>query len=241
MNKAEVIMRKLKSKILANNRDIYATLSSPVYWLAYPQFLQSQLTKENRALCPTSAEYFIHSNENKMRKNCLAQAMNYILLHNNETIDAGAIRTMHQMICRGTDVPGGAIRNRAVDLSSLNITTPRFNEIYHRMDDVYYKLSQKTDDPIRTALQIHYDIVSIQPFEDFNKRTARTVMNGYLIQNMCTPIFFSEPGDREIYIDAIKNKDQKNYYEQVFLEIMLRTQNNISNYLLKIAAKGRRR
>jgi len=56
-----------------------------------------------------------------------------------------------------------------------------------------------------------------------------------------TPIFFSEPGDREMYIDAIKNKNQKSYYEQIFLEVMRRTQNNIENRLLQIAAAGRQR
>lgn len=234
-------MRKLKTRIISNSRDIYETLSSPVYWLAYPQFLKSQLIRENQALCPKSSDYFIHSNENKLRKACLSSAMDYILLHNNETIDANMIRTMHQMICRGTDVPGGAMRTRPVDLSSLNITTPDNYQIYERMNDVYNTLSTQSSDPLITALQIHYEIVSIQPFADFNKRTARTIMNGYLIQNNLTPIFFSEPGDRELYIDAIKNKDHKNYYEQIFMEIMRRTQNNIENHLLKIAATGRNR
>lgn len=71
-------MRKLKARIKTSSRDIYETLSSPVYWLAYPQFLKSQLVRENQALCPKSNEYFLHSNENKMRKNCLARAMDYI-------------------------------------------------------------------------------------------------------------------------------------------------------------------
>ena len=133
------------------------------------------------------------------------------------------------------------MRTRPVDLSSLNIEVPQFNEIYERMDNVYYTLAQPSNDPLRTALQIHYEIVSIQPFADFNNRTARTIMNGYLIQNGLTPIFFSEPGDREMYIDAIKNKNQKNYYEQIFLEVMRRTQNNIENRLLQIAAMGRQR
>lgn len=234
-------MKKLRTRIISSSRDIYETLSSPVYWLAYPQFVKSQLVRENQALCPKSSEYFIHSNENKMRKTCLARAMDYILLHNNETIDAGTIRTLHQLICRGTDVPGGAMRTRQVDLSSLNIEAPQFNEIYERMDNVYYTLGRPSDDPLRTALQIHYDIVSIQPFADFNKRTARTVMNGYLIQNGLTPIFFTEPGDRELYIDAIKNKDKKSYYEEIFMEIMRRTQNNIENRLLQIKAAGHTR
>lgn len=234
-------MRKLKSRIITTSRDIYETLSSPVYWLAYPHFLKSQLIRENQALCPKSNEYFIHSNENKMRKSCLSRAMAYILLHNNETFDAATIRTIHQLICCGTEVPGGAMRTRPVDLSSLNIETPQFNEIYERMDNVYYTLGRPSDDPLCTALQLHYDIVSIQPFADFNKRTARIIMNGYLIQNSLTPIFFTEPGDRTLYIDAIKNKNQKNYYDQIFLEIMRRTQNNIENRLLQIAAKDRLR
>lgn len=232
-------MRKLKARIKTSSRDIYETLSSPVYWLAYPQFLKTQLIRENQALCPKSNEYFLNSNENKMRKNCLARAMDYILLHNNETFDAATVRTIHQLICRGTDVQGGAIRTRPVDLSALNIEVPEFNHIYERMDNVYYTLGRPSDDPLRTALQIHYEIVAIQPFSDFNKRTARTIMNGYLIQNGLTPIFFTEPGDRELYIDAIKNKEQKNYYEQIFLEVMRRTQNNIENRLIQIKTSER--
>ena len=42
-------MRKLKARIQTSSRDIYETLSSPVYWLAYPQFLKSQLIRENQA------------------------------------------------------------------------------------------------------------------------------------------------------------------------------------------------
>ena len=233
-------MRKLKQRIISSSHDIYETLRSPVYWLTYPKFMKNQLMCENKALCPKGSDYFAIGHENKMRKNCTARAFDYILLHNNEPMDASMVRKLHQLICYGTDVPGGAIRTCMVDISSLNINAPQFNDIYAKMENVYYTLNQPTEDPLHTAFQIHYDIVSIQPFIDFNKRTARTVMNGYLIKNKLTPIFFTEPGDRELYINAIKNKNQKGYYEQTMLEVMRRTQNNIENRLLQISVSGRR-
>ncbi|MDR0967860.1 MAG: hypothetical protein LBL75_03485 [Rickettsiales bacterium] len=71
----------------------------------------------------------------------------------------------------------------------------------------------------------------MQPFNDYNKRTARMVMNWILFQNGLTPIIFHYKKDRTKYLNAIRNYDKKNVYEKFMLSIMLRTQQEILNTL----------
>ena len=64
------------------------------------------------------------------------------------------------------------------------------------------------------AFDIHYDIVTIQPFSDFNKRTARVIMNWYLLQNGYTPVLFNHKGDNKLYAESLRsrlNGDSKTY------------------------------
>ena len=46
----------------------------------------------------------------------------------------------------------------------------------------------------------------LQPFDDFNKRTARLIMNWLLIQGGYRPIVFNQRTDKQKYKDAIAAK-----------------------------------
>ncbi|MDR0726659.1 MAG: Fic family protein [Rickettsiales bacterium] len=226
----------IRRNVKQNRDNILAILSNTSIWMNYNQWVKSQLLKENEKLFPKDPKYLYYSKEQKMRKNCLATSFNYINTNiTTETIDNYQIRTIHQLISAGSDINGGAIRLTEADLQSLNITTPDTAVIYHRMDELQYYLSRTDIDPITKAFQAHYDIVSIQPFEDLNKRTARMIMNWILMKDGFTPLLFNHNGDRELYIDAIKNKNtgSRKEYEKTFLSTLMRTQHRVLEFLYK--------
>lgn len=85
------------------------------------------------------------------------------------------------------------------------------------------------------VVSAHYDLIMLQPFDDFNKRTARLIMNWLLIQGGYRPIVFNQRTDKQKYKDAIAAKaagDTKKYTQYMY-SCLLRTQNEIINLLKK--------
>ncbi|MDR1337765.1 MAG: Fic family protein [Rickettsiales bacterium] len=227
----------IKNTINQDRESILAILSDHSIWMSYNQWVRSQLLKENEKLIPKDEKYLYYCKEQKMRRNCLASSFNYITKNTKtDIIDSYQTRAIHQLISKGSDINGGVIRLHEVDLTSLNIDAPNTSAIYYRMDDLFYYISRNDIDPITKAFQVHYDIVSIQPFEDLNKRTARMIMNWILMKDGYTPLLFNQTGDRDIYLDAIrcKNCGTKKEYEKAFLNIMMRTQHRIIKQLCKV-------
>lgn len=224
MKKKELLRNIEKNKVTITR--ILAT--RPDLWMRYNQWVKNQLGKENECLFPKDKKYLLYSSDNTMRRCCTRPAFDYINHNLTQQIDDIRTRAIHRLISAGSSVVGGATRMRPVNLENLNIDAPASPDLIRQK--MYYVYERLTDDSIPMidmAIQTHYSLLAIQPFEDLNKRTARTVMNWLLLRNGYTPILFNHKGDRDRYISAIKNKARNERYEDIFLNTMLRTQEDV--------------
>lgn len=69
---------------------------------------------------------------------------------------------------------------------------PSIEQIYYKMEQIEYHLHDETYSILTRAFDTHFDIIMTQPYSDYNKRTARLVMNWFLMQNGYRPIIFNK-------------------------------------------------
>ncbi len=163
----------------------------------------------------------------------LGTAWKYISSHQKTPIDNIQIRKIHSILAKNTGLPGGAYRRSYAYIERLQKDAPHHDTIIYKMNDIQYDILESGKNPLALAIDIHYHILEIQPFEDFNKRTARMIMNWILVQNGYRPILFNKVSDRENYMAALlahANGDTKTYSHYMY-ECMLRTQKQIIQQL----------
>lgn len=168
----------------------------------------------------------------------------YILNHRKTKITERAICDIHAKLCHRTQISdGGRYRECGKKLDFLlgdtpytYYTAPEYRLIPSIMGNIEYYLENDTQDtPFFKAINIHAELVKLQPFNDFNKRTARLIMNWILIQNKYTPIVFNHREDKTQYIKAIYAyiADDKKSYNQYMMSHMIATQTEILKLLQK--------
>ncbi len=166
----------------------------------------------------------------------LDTAWDYIVTHDNiQTIDNYDIRQIHKILCKDTDIPGGEYRISEAHIMQLGTHAPTYQQLLYKLDDIQYHINDTRVHVLNRAFNIHYEIIAAQPFNDFNKRTARMIMNWFLIINGYRPILFNKHSDRENYMSALRARaqgDTKTYSHYMY-ECMLRTQRDIIKRLKK--------
>lgn len=165
-----------------------------------------------------------------------ARAWEFILNAPRATrIDTYQIRDLHKMLCNNTENYMGGLY-RLSDSYALRRQSPNYAQVLYKMDDIQYKLSDAYPSnihPVLRAIEVHSDLIAAQPFNDFNKRTARIVMNWFLIQNDYTPIIFDVPADKQNYMDNLRAKldGDTDTYNEYMLSCMQRTQEGIMTFI----------
>ncbi|MDR2686029.1 MAG: Fic family protein [Rickettsiales bacterium] len=232
----------LRSNIMKNKRVINAMLKNqPMRKRGFWGWTKHEIYNENEALIPRSPEarrlkMFASINYTYMENQ--RNVVEYIS-RNHKPIGRFEVYDIHSRLCENTDTPGGALRTADCDLGALNIFPPSAQKILYKMENVYYYLQDAKLDPISKALQAHYDIIALQPFCDYNKRTARMIMNWVLLQNGFTPIIFNCQNDRKFYMATLRLfADNPSAYEYCMLGSMRRTQEQIMR-VLTTAQTGR--
>lgn len=169
----------------------------------------------------------------------LGTAYDYIIDNPDTIIDIPEICKLHSMLCAGTPIQGGLFRNTSKVLelyvNGNRIHAPESTEIPSKLNEIVYKFNNQNECTLMRAFSAHYDLIMLQPFDDFNKRTARLIMNWLLIQGGYRPIVFNQRTDKQKYKDAIAAKaagDTKKYTQYMY-SCLLRTQNEIINLLKK--------
>lgn len=171
----------------------------------------------------------------------LGDTYDYIVNNPKDIIDSYSICKIHSMLCNGTHLSyvGGHYRNSSkvveITVNGEYYHAPEAYEIPSRMNKIIFDLYNSTKTPLNKAFDIHYELIALQPFEDFNKRTARLIMNWVLIQNGFRPIIFNDALDKKNYkaaIAACMNGNRKAYHEYM-TSCMVRTQRKIINLLKK--------
>ncbi len=232
---------KLKDIIEQNRQTITKMLSGSdtTKRLRNLHWIRDELSKETKTLfqypdnMPQKEKQFYLDFSNI--KN-LGTAWDYIVQHENvKTIDIYSIRQIHQILCKDTDIPGGELRISSAHIMQLGIHAPNYPQMLYRLDDIQYHINDERVPVLTRAFNIHYDIIAAQPFNDYNKRTARLVMNWFLISRGYRPILFNKRSDKENYMIALRaraNGDTKAYSHYMY-ECMLRTQREIIKRLRK--------
>lgn len=169
----------------------------------------------------------------------LGTAYDYIINNSTQPIDSDAIRNIHSILCTNTNIDGGTFRTTPkvieIIVNGQRFHAPDAYDIAYLVNDAVYKLNNSQEGTPERAFQIHYDLIAIQPFDDFNKRTARMIMNWVLIQGGYRPIVFNQPSDKANYkkaIAAMAAGEQKEY-RSYMSACMVRTQKAIMDLLNK--------
>lgn len=134
---------------------------------------------------------------------------------------------IHYSLAQNTEVVPGLLRTRCV-YNLQQIVPPVSNPevMRQKIDDILYRLNSGKKSILQRAFDVHYELIVLQPFQDFNKRTARMVMNWFLINRGYRPIAFNAPSDNQNYMAALRmavNNDKKSYYNYMY-RCMSRTQ-----------------
>lgn len=168
----------------------------------------------------------------------IGDAYDYIIDNPNQIIDATEICRIHSMLCANTHIQGGIFRSTPkileITVNGKRMHAPDAYEIPSQMNEIIYKMNN-TPDILTRAFNIHYDLIALQPFDDFNKRTSRLVMNWVLVQGGYRPIVFNQRSDKQRYKEAISQCANGNYraYAHYMSACLLRTQKEIIKLLKK--------
>ncbi len=174
--------------------------------------------------------------------NCMkniGEAYDYTIENSNKQIDAIEICKIHSILCTDTHIQGGLFRTSdkiiEIKINGERLKAPDFHLIPTILNEIVFKVNDPKIPVLNKALELHYDLIALQPFDDFNKRTSRLIMNWYLIQNGYRPIVFNQPTDKQKYINAISERAKGNIkaYNNYMYACMIRTQNEIIKLLRK--------
>ncbi len=163
----------------------------------------------------------------------LGLAWDYILENRKTPIDTIQIRAIHSILTNDTNIAGGAYRTSDLYIERLQMHAPNYHKMLYKMDTIEYNIYNPEIPILTRAFNTHYDLIETQPFNDFNKRTARMVMNWILIQNDYEPILFNKRSDKTGYMSAIfaRAQNDNKTYSHFMYNCMIRTQKEILKHL----------
>ena len=140
------------------------------------------------------------------------KAFNFLegLVKSKRPIAEDEIREIHRIILTGIeDDYAGRYRDVNVRILGAIKSPPRFEKVPARMSEYTDKIMKNPDglNIIELAAFIHYGLVEIHPFIDGNGRTARLLMNLFLMRNGF-PVTVVLKVDRKKYYDRLKSADE---------------------------------
>ena len=142
-------------------------------------------------------------------------------------IDIDDVKNLHALFTQHTHMESFAGQYRQDDkilniiVDGARMHTIDASLVPYTMNNIIYKANTSKSNILDRAFDIHYDIVALQPFEDFNKRLARATMNLFLVLNKMPMIFFNNKKEDKLgYVDAIAAR--ANGRNKEYTEYMLR-------------------
>ena len=145
------------------------------------------------------------------------EALNYLYdfieKDKHSTISEVFIRGIQSLIVRETEKQeAGKYRSGNVIITGSNHTPPDSSEIPSLMEDliIWIKNNEKKLHHVELAAIIHHKLVFIHPFFDGNGRTARLIINLFLMQKGY-PLVMILKNDRKRYYNALDKADRGNY------------------------------
>ena len=107
--------------------------------------------------------------------------------------------------------------------------TVSYTRVPYEMNNIVYRANINQSDIFDRAFDLHYEIIELQPFDDFNKRLARATMNMFLVLNKMPMVFFDNPEDKCGYVQAFaaRANGRKKEYTEYMLHVTERSYRNI--------------
>ncbi len=155
-----------------------------------------------------------------------AQAIDFIsglaLTKTREQLDLDDILAIHKIILQKiNDDQAGYLRRVAVRVVGSPAPCPNYLKVPMLMDELITSITTSHDHIATLAAQAHLQLVLIHPFVDGNGRTARLLMNLFLLQQNYPPAIIHVK-DRSAYINAIQRAvqgDTNDYYDFIYVAI----------------------
>lgn len=160
------------------------------------------------------------------------------LVKKRAILDEDALLTIHKLIL--TDIDGefaGIYRNQSVRILGARLIPPSPLKVPLKMKEFYRWLKYNPEklDVIEFSALAHYKLVEIHPFIDGNGRTARLMMNLFLMQKGFPPAIILK-NDRKKYYDAL-NKANMGDFEAFVLVVAQAVERSLGLYLEAIEPK----
>lgn len=235
VNMAEINKKDTKQQIEINRKtidELLTTSANSVLRMNVLNRMRHELSDEAQILFQypdymPAAKKRLYLDYNSMSN--LNDAWEYILRHKHTTIDNYQIRHIHELLAKNTDIQGGVYRISDAYIEQLNMHVPPYAILVQRLGDIEYNISNKSVPTLTRAFDAHYDIFINQLFNDFNKRTARLIMNWILIQGGYTPVVFNKKTDKANYMNALRSRanGDNEAYSSYMHECLARTQKEI--------------
>ena len=136
-------------------------------------------------------------------------------------LNDGLLEKVNGILTKNTDVVyAGRIRFFDVKIEGSKHMPPPNEEVKKHLLNMYkwYSANKNKLHPFELATLIHAKITWIHPFEDGNGRSARAIMNWFLIKKGY-PMFFIPSEKREEYYMTLEEADKGNF--KVYIAMML--------------------
>ena len=183
---------------------------------------------EGNPLTYEQAETAINSNnrhflkpEQEIRNYYLALEFLDKKLEKKESLSIKLILEVQRIICEGESeekiglrkaMPPGFLFAVWNDDQTPAYIPPEWNEVPKLLEDLISYINTSADHPLIKAAVIHYELVTIHPFEDGNGRTARIISSYYLSLN---GYGFKNIGSLEEYMAY----DINEYYDSIQMNL----------------------
>ena len=112
---------------------------------------------------------------------------------------------LHRLVLGGDDPQAGYYRSVPVFIKGARHVPPNAQKVPEKMTELCASASA-ADHAVGIAARLHHGISHIHPFTDGNGRTARLVMNLYLMRHGWPPVRI-QPEERLAYYEALSLAD----------------------------------
>lgn len=172
------------------------------------------------AVIESKSRHFLKP-EQEIRNYYLALELLENELDNKEPVSLKLILEVQKQICDGEPkekiglrgaMPPGVLFAVWNDDETPAYIPPEYSEVPDLLNELVRYIDESNDHPLIKAAVIHYQLVTIHPFEDGNGRTARIISNYYLSLN---GYGFKNVGSLEEYMSY----DIDEYYESIQMKL----------------------
>jgi len=151
--------------------------------------------------------------EAKNHKEALDYLYDLIDNNTNETISEFLIRNLHALVIQNINKDiAGKYRDKDVFITGTDHTPPSALDVEFKMTELinWAKENYKKMNTVEFSAIFHHKLVHIHPFEDGNGRTARLIMNVFLMK-AGYPLVVIQKNDRQRYYRVLQFADKGDY------------------------------